>query len=74
MRFVAGCVLAGTVIVEAIFGLPGMGAMLIDAIQNKNFPVVQASVLILALFYVVVNTAVDLSYSLLDPRIRHDRA
>lgn len=69
-----GRLLGGTVIVETIFQLPGMGTMLIDAIQNKNFPVVQASVLILALFYVVVNTAVDLSYSLLDPRIRHDRS
>lgn len=69
-----GRLLGGTIIVETIFGLPGMGTMLIDAIQEKNFPVVQASVMVLALFYVIVNTAVDLSYPLLDPRLRHERS
>lgn len=68
-----GRLLGGTIIVETIFRLPGMGSMLVEAIQQKNFPVVQASVLVLALLYVVINTAVDLSYSLLDPRIRNDR-
>lgn len=65
-----GRLLGGTVIVESIFGVPGMGRMLVQAIQVNNFPVVQASVLVLALLYVLINTVVDLSYSLLDPRIR----
>lgn len=69
-----GRLLGGTVIVETIFRLPGMGTMLVQAIQVRNFPVVQASVLVLALLYVLVNTAVDVSYAYLDPRIRRGRA
>lgn len=69
-----GRLLGGTVIVETIFRLPGMGTMLVQAIQVNNFPVVQASVLVLALLYVLVNTAVDISYAYLDPRIRRGRA
>ncbi|HEY8526417.1 MAG TPA: ABC transporter permease [Acidimicrobiales bacterium] len=65
-----GRLLGGTVIVETVFRVPGMGSMLVDAIQTKDFPVVQASVLVLALLFVLINTAVDLSYAYLDPRIR----
>lgn len=65
-----GRLLGGTVIVETVFRVPGMGSMLVDAIQTKDFPVVQASVMVLALLFVLVNTVVDLSYAYLDPRIR----
>lgn len=68
-----GRLLGGTVIVETIFRLPGMGSMLVEAIQVKNYPVVQATVLVLAILYVLINTAVDLSYAYLDPRIRRGR-
>jgi len=68
-----GRLLGGTVIVETIFRLPGMGSMLVKAIQVKDYPVVQATVLVLAILYVLINTAVDLSYAYLDPRIRRGR-
>lgn len=68
-----GRLLGGTVIVETIFRLPGMGSLLVQAIQVKNYPVVQAAVLVLAVMYVLINTAVDLSYAYLDPRIRRGR-
>lgn len=68
-----GRLLGGTVIVETIFRLPGMGSMLVESIQVKDYPVVQATVLVLAILYVLINTAVDLSYAYLDPRIRRGR-
>ena len=65
-----GRLLGGTVIVESIFGLPGVGRLLVQAIELNNYTVVQATVLVLAVLYVLINTVVDLSYSYLDPRIR----
>ncbi|MFV0306860.1 MAG: ABC transporter permease [Desertimonas sp.] len=65
-----GRIVGGTVIVEAIFGLPGMGTALVDAINQKDYPIVQALVLVIATFYVLINTTVDILYSYLDPRIR----
>ena len=68
-----GRAIGGTVIVEAIFNLPGMGTMIVAAIGAKDYPVVQASVLVIAVFYVLVNALVDISYTYLDPRIRRGR-
>ena len=65
-----GRIVGGTVIVETIFGLPGMGTALVDAINKKDYPIVQGMVLIIATFYVIINMFVDLLYSYLDPRIR----
>lgn len=69
-----GRLIGGTVIVETIFNLPGMGTMIVDAIRAHDFRVVQAGVLVIAVFYVVVNALVDISYAYLDPRIRRGRA
>lgn len=66
-----GRLLGGTVIVEVIFNLPGMGRLLVDSIGTKDFVTVQAAVLVLATLYVLVNGLVDLSYTLLDPRVRN---
>lgn len=66
-----GSLLGGTVIVESIFALPGMGQLLLNAVVNSDYPLVQGGVLLIAVAYVVINTAVDLSYRLIDPRIRH---
>lgn len=66
-----GRLLAGTVVIETVFGRPGVGRMLVDAIQAKDFPLVQGTVLVIAVFYVVVNLLVDLGYAVLDPRIRY---
>lgn len=62
--------MGGTVIVETIFGIPSLGSVLINAIQSKDFPVVQLGVFFLASIYVVLNTVVDIAYGYLDPRIR----
>lgn len=69
-----GRLLGGTVIVETIFNLPGMGRLIVqDGVIPKDFTVVQGSVLVIAALYVLVNTAVDISYFALDPRIRRGR-
>lgn len=64
-------VASGTVIMETIFGLPGMGRFLIDAIFQRDYPVVQGVILLTASITVVVNLLVDLTYARLDPRIRY---
>lgn len=64
-----GNLLAGTVIVETVFSRPGIGRLLIDAIQQKDYPTIQAVVLLIAVVYATVNTLVDLLYPLLDPRV-----
>jgi ABC-type dipeptide/oligopeptide/nickel transport system permease component len=65
-----GGLLGGTVIIETIFAWPGIGLTLYDAIVSRDYPTVQASILILATAYVVVNLFVDIIYRLLNPRIR----
>jgi peptide/nickel transport system permease protein len=62
---------SGTVIMETIFGLPGMGRFLIDAIFQRDYPVVQGVILLTASITVVINLLVDLTYARLDPRIRY---
>ena len=62
--------LSGAIIIENVFSRPGLGSTLIEAIRERNYPVVQGSVLVIAVIYVVVNIAVDLAYGLADPRIR----
>ncbi len=64
--------LGGSIIVETIFAWPGMGRQLITAINNNDFPVLMAFVLFYAALYVVANFLVDLSYGMIDPRIRYD--
>ncbi|WP_027930159.1 ABC transporter permease [Amycolatopsis thermoflava] len=68
-----GRLLGGTVIVETIFRLPGMGTLIVDAVAKKEYLVLQAAVLLIATLYVVVNALVDLAYLALDPRTRHGR-
>ncbi|HEX7096774.1 MAG TPA: ABC transporter permease [Acidimicrobiales bacterium] len=65
-----GRLIGGTVIVETLFGLGGVGTLITQAIPQKDFPVLQGSVLILALAYLVINTAVDVAYNFIDPRVR----
>lgn len=65
-----GQLIGGTVIVEQLFGLPGMGQTLIAAINGRDIFVVQGAVLLVAVGYVLINTLVDLTYPLLDPRVR----
>ncbi len=65
-----GAVLSGSIIIEQVFARPGIGLLLLDAIRERNYPVVQGCVLFIAVLYVVVNLLVDLAYGLADPRIR----
>lgn len=65
-----GGLLGGTVIIEAIFAWPGIGLTLLDAINSRDYPTIQATVLILAVAYVLVNLLVDITYRLLNPRLR----
>ena len=66
--------LSGAVIVEKIFAWPGIGAYLLDAVNAKDYPVIQGFVLMIALIFVLCNLAVDVIYALLDPRIRYESA
>jgi peptide/nickel transport system permease protein len=66
-----GRLLSGTVVIEVVFSRPGIGRLLVDSILKKDFIVVQGVVLLSALFYLIVNLLVDLSYGLADPRIRY---
>jgi len=65
-----GTLLGGAVITETIFAWPGVGRLAIQAIYNRDYPVVQASVFILASIFVLVNLIVDLIYTYLDPRVK----
>ena len=62
--------LAGSIIVEQVFNLPGMGRLLVTAISNRDYPVAQAAVLYIAAIVVIVNFTVDLLYRIVDPRVR----
>ena len=65
-----GALLAGTTVVETAFGVNGGGSLLVQSVQDKDIPVVQAACLLLVLAFAIINSAVDLLYSLIDPRIR----
>jgi peptide/nickel transport system permease protein len=66
-----GTLLAGAVVIETVFARQGIGRLLLSSIIGKDFPTVQAIVMLAALVYLIINLLVDLSYALLDPRIRY---
>ena len=63
--------IAGAVLTESVFAIPGLGRLTVDAILRRDYPVIQGVVLLFSFSYVLVNLAVDLTYTLLDPRIRY---
>jgi len=65
-----GALLAGAVITETIFSWPGIGQLMIDSIQKRDYPVVQACVLLISFTYVLVNLITDVAYTALDPRLK----
>jgi len=65
-----GALLGGAVITETVFNWPGVGSLLVESIQRRDYPVVQGGVLMISLCYVVINLATDLLYARIDPRIR----
>jgi len=66
-----GVLLSGAVVTERVFAWPGIGSLVVDAILERDFPVVQAAVLVTAILFLLINLATDLFYSWLDPRIRY---
>ena len=70
LRF--GHLLAGAALVETVFSIPGLGRFMVDGISNRDYPVVQSTVLIFDVTFVVVNTIVDLLYGLADPRVKYE--
>jgi len=67
-----GMLLGGAILTETIFAWPGVGRYIYDAIGYRDYPVIQSAILIVALFFVMINLLVDLLYSLIDPRIKYD--
>jgi len=65
-----GALIGGVVTVEQVFGIPGIGKLTLDSVFNRDYPTLQGVVLLTALAYVVTNLLVDLTYSVLNPRIR----
>ena len=62
--------LAGTIVTESIFAWPGVGRLAVQAIQARDYPLLQGCILFIALSYIVVNLLTDIFYALVDPRVR----
>lgn len=67
-----GALLGGAIVTEVVFAWPGIGRLIVDSISKRDFPVVQGSILLLAAVFVLANLVVDLSYGLINPRIRYE--
>jgi peptide/nickel transport system permease protein len=63
--------IGGVVVTESVYAIPGLGRLTVDAVLARDYPTVQAVILLFSAIYVLVNLLVDLSYTLLDPRIRY---
>lgn len=63
--------IGGVVITETVFNIPGVGRLVVDAINNRDYPIIQGVLILVSGLYVLINLAVDLSYTLVDPRIRY---
>lgn len=66
----AGALITGVVVTETVFTIPGLGRLVAETVQNRDFPVVQSMLMLLASFYVFINLMVDLAYVFFDPRVR----
>ena len=67
-----GYLMGGAVLAETVFARPGLGRLLVDSIAQRNIPVVQTTIMLLSVTFVLVNLVVDLLYIKLDPRIQYD--
>ena len=70
--FEFGRLISGTVIIEVIFLVPGMGRLLITSITHRDFPMIQAVIVLIAVVVLVLNLVLDLTYAWLNPRIRYN--
>jgi ABC-type dipeptide/oligopeptide/nickel transport system permease component len=65
-----GRMLGGVVVIEAVFAWPGMGSLLLGSVESRDYPVIQGTLLLFLIAFIVVNLATDIAYGLIDPRIR----
>jgi peptide/nickel transport system permease protein len=66
-----GVLIGGAVVIETVYSLPGVGRLIVGAIQRRDYPIIQGGLLMTATIFVFVNIVVDVLYGLLDPRVRH---
>jgi peptide/nickel transport system permease protein len=66
----AGALLSGAVLTETVFAFPGIGLLVVNAIRNADYPVLMAFIMFIAFMFVMINLLVDISYSIIDPRVR----
>jgi peptide/nickel transport system permease protein len=62
---------SGAVVTETVFGLPGVGSLVVSAVLRRDYPVIQGALLVIAAIYVLINLLIDLTYLLVDPRVRY---
>lgn len=67
-------VLTGSAFVEAVFGLPGLGSLLVSSVQNVDIPVIQGLVIVIAAWIILANTLIDIAYAVIDPRVGFEKA
>jgi peptide/nickel transport system permease protein len=67
-----GLSMGGAVVVEQVFSLPGIGRLVVSAVQGRDYPVIQGALLITALLFVLINLVVDIIYAWVDPRVKYD--
>ncbi len=63
--------IGGVVVTESVYGIPGLGRLTVDAVLARDYPTVQAVILLISVVYILINLIVDLTYTFLDPRIRY---
>jgi peptide/nickel transport system permease protein len=63
--------IGGAVVTETVFGLPGVGNLVVSAVIRRDYPVIQGALLAVAMIYVVINFLIDLLYTVLDPRVKY---
>ncbi|MNV98678.1 Dipeptide transport system permease protein DppB [compost metagenome] len=63
--------ISGAVVTETVFGLPGVGSLVVSAVLRRDYPVIQGALLIIAAIYVLINLFIDLLYLVVDPRVRY---
>jgi len=64
-------VLGGAIVTETVFGLPGVGNLVVSAVLRRDYPVIQGALLVISGVYVLINLGIDILYAVLDPRVRY---
>jgi peptide/nickel transport system permease protein len=67
----AALLVSGAVVTETVFGLPGIGSLVVSAVLRRDYPVIQGALLIIAALYVLINFLIDMLYLLIDPRVKY---